>query len=213
MESRSTRCTRAGWLSTAILAMCCSLASVAVLAQEVTPPVVEQPMPVPPGEQPPDPPVFPTPLPEPEIVQPPEAPPVLIPVEVQWSIPRTDHEVADDLRFVSVWCGKSADDPYTHGRWDFAQPGTRGTVQLQGPSHCIAVAYYWHDGAYRYSDASPAVLVDPLQPGAPELMPAGMETATLQCVASTRRCQTNSLQTATKTRPLVRTRSCVCILE
>lgn len=203
MDSQSMRCTLGAWASTAILATLSCLAFGTAHAQEATPPEIVLPEPAP---EPPR-------LPEPEIEQPPETPPVLIPVEVEWSIPRTDPEVADDLRFVSVWCGKSADDPYTHGRWDFAQPGTRGTVQLQGPSYCMAVAYYFHDGAYRYSEPSPTVLVDPLKPAAPELLPAGMETATLQCVTSTQRCTTNSLQTSTKTRPAIRTRSCVCILE
>lgn len=176
--------------------------------------------PEPPGTQPPDPPEFPTPLPEPEIVTPPEAPPVLIPVEVEWSIPRTDPEVPDILRFVSVYCGTEA-DPYLFGRWDFGQPGTRGIVELPVPATCHAVAYYQepssdpknpYSGTYRYSEPSPAVLIDPLKPAAPELLPAGMETATLRCAASTQRCVTSRLQTSTKTRDGVRVRSCSCLL-
>lgn len=208
MESASMTCTRAGWASTAILVISCALAPALVHAEEVKP--AEPPPPaLEPGQQPPDPPV----LPEPEIVTPPEAPPILFPVTVEWSILDPDPAVSDDLRFVAVYCGTSA-DPYKFGRFDFAQPGTRGVINLPAPAQCMAVAYYFHDGAYRYSEPSAAVLVDPLKPAAPELvLPVGMETSALRCATGTQRCQTNSLQTKTSTRPAVRTRSCICILE
>lgn len=51
-------------------------------------------------------------------------PPVLIPVAVESRIPEPDAALADDHRWTSVWCGKSAEDPYTHGRWDFRQPAS-----------------------------------------------------------------------------------------
>lgn len=204
MGSRLNHSMRSAWESTAILLALVLAVPVAMAQDAGSEPPLEQPT------QEPQPP--PLELPAPEVVQPPEAPPVLIPVTVEWSIPRTDPEVADDLRFVSVWCG-TKEDVYKYGRWDFTQPGTRGVVELEGPSYCAAVAYYFHDGAYRYSDMSPAVQVDPLQPAAPELMPAGMETPRYVCQTGTVRCTVNALQSVTATRQAVRTRNCTCLLR
>lgn len=214
------KCTHAGWMSTAILAMLCVLAPVASHAQEATP--VEPPTPVlEPGQQPPDPPVVPDPPPEPDIVSPPEAVVPLYPVVVAWKIADPDAALADTHRWTSVYCGRSAAHPYGLGRWDFPRPATSGTVELPGPAACTAVLYYFvpspeakfpTDGLYRYSDAAAAVQVDPLKPVAPELLPVGMETPTLRCAAATQRCTTSRLQTSTKTRDGVRTRTCSCVL-